>query len=334
MNLKPVRDIKFAGLWQQIRKKLDRNFLIFIFFLLLSSLFWLLNQLNREAIGDVSYPVRYSNIPGKKMLANEVPDRLELKVKALGYTLMKYKMSPKFIPFNIDLSTYYLRTLPGSNDKYYLLSRELLSHIKRRLTDGISILEIQPDTLFFKFDSVVTRKLPVLASVTYSFSKQYWLKSPVVTDPDSVMVSGPALLLDTLKYVETVKNDYPDLHQTYKGSLELITIPKLKYSGNQVQITIPVQQFTEASLKIPIEPVHVPDTLVLKTFPPEVSLTCITGLEDYEKVSPHVFRVTVDYNSIDQSLGDKLKVDVTASPDFVRSVRIYPIYVEYIIESK
>ena len=118
------------------------------------------------------------------------------------------------------------------------------------------------------------------------------------------------------------------------GTLDLINISKLSYSVNKVQLTIPVEQFTEASLKIPIEPINVPDSLVIKTFPFQVSLTCITGLDDYEKVSPHVFRATVDYTSIDQSLGDKLKVDVTSAPDFVRSVRISPIYVEYIIEKR
>ena len=116
MNLKPVGNISFAGLWQRFRKKLDRNFLIFIFFLFLSSLFWLLNQLNHKAIGDISFPVRYTNLPGKKIISNELPTHLNLKAEAPGYTLVKYKMSPKFIPFNIDLGTYYLRSAPGSRD--------------------------------------------------------------------------------------------------------------------------------------------------------------------------------------------------------------------------
>jgi len=334
MNLRPVGNIKIAGLWQRFRKKLDRNFLIFVFFLFLSSLFWLLNQLNREAIADISYPVRYTNLPGKKILANELPTHLELKVKAPGYTLMKSKMSPKFIPFNINLSTYFLRSTSGSGNAYFLLSRELLTRLKRRLTSDITVLEVQPDTLFFNFDSVVTRKLPVSPSITYSFLQQYWLKSPVTTDPDSVLVSGPASLVDTLKDVKTEIRDYSDLHQTVTSSLELLNISKLTYSINRIQVTIPVEQFTEAGLKIPIEPVNVPDSLVLKTFPLQVSLTCITGLDDYAKVSLHVFRAIVDYNAIDKSLGDKLQVIVASAPDYVRSVRIYPIYVDYIIERK
>ena len=334
MNFKPVGTINFAGLWQRFRKKLDRNFLIFIFFLFLSSLLWLLNQLNRKAIGDISYPVRYTNVPGRKIISNELPTHLNLKAEAPGYTLMKYKMSPKFIPFNINLGTYYLRSAPGSRDDYFILSRELLTRIRRKLTNDISILEIQPDTLFFRFDSVVTRKLPVSALIQYSFAKQYWLKSPVVTNPDSILVSGPAMLVDTLKSIKSEKKDLAGLNQTYTGTLDLITISKLSYSVNKVQVTIPVEQFTEASLKIPIEPLHVPDSLILKAFPFQVSLTCITGLDDYEKVSPHVFRATVDYSAIDQSLGDKLKVDITSVPDFARSVRISPIYVEYIIEKR
>ncbi len=332
--MKPVLYTRLSGYYKRIRQRLDRNFFIFLFFLFLSGLFWLLNELNKESISDITYPVRYNNLDSRKILVNEVPNSLILKVQAPGYTLLKSKLSPRLIPINLDMRSYLLRQNEMLSSDYFLLTKDLHGRFTRRLASDIKILEIQPDTIFFQFDSVIYKKVPVVADISYSLLRQFMLRDEIRTTPDSMGMTGPGKILDTLQYINTVHESYQELNNTVQQEIKLVRIPKITYDQKEVLMTIPVEQFTEANLRIPIETVHVPDSIILKTFPNQVSLTCIAGLSDYEKLSAHLFRVEVNFESIDFSLGDKLKVNIVSSPEFVQSIRIYPIYVDFIIENK
>lgn len=333
--MEPVQIRRLSGFLKKIRKKLDRNFFIFMIFLFLSGLFWLLNELSREAIADISYPVKYINLPGNKMLANEVPKRLNLKLRAPGYTLIRFKLSSGLIPLNLDMESYFLRQLPGKNSSdYYLLTRELRGRFERRLSSTITIIDIQPDSLFFKFDSIIYKKVPVTPSVEYTMARQFMLRDEFQTTPDSIVVSGPGLVLDTLKAVSTKAVNFIELNTSVEQEIKLKPIPRVEFNNETVFLFAAVEQFTEASLKVHIKAINVPDSLVLKTFPNQVSLTCNAGLSDYDKVSAHVFQLEVDYQDIGQSLGGKLKVNIASAPEFVRYVRIHPLYVEFIIEKK
>ncbi len=333
--MKPVFHIDPKKFWIQLRKKLDRNLLIFLFFLVLSGLFWLLNELNQEFISDISYPVRYTNLAGNKILVNEMPSRLEIKLQGPGYTLMKYKLSPRFLPLNLDMRSYFLRRKRGtSSDEQYLLTKDLQSRFERRLDGDINILEILPDTLFFKFDSIVYRKVPVIPDVNYTLARQYMLREDIQSVPDSVQVSGPGMILDTLSGVYTVYESFELLNKSVQKEIRLRKLSKVTNDIEEVVVSIPVEQYTEAQLSIPINAVNVPDTLNLITFPNQIQLSCVAGLSNFDKLSELLFRAEVDYDGIDQNMGGKLKVELAMVPEFVRSVKIHPLYVEFVIEKK
>ena len=71
------------------RLRLDRRVVVFLFFLVVSSIFWLLSALDKEYTVDLRYPVRYTNFPDKQVLVGELPSDLELTVSTYGFTLVK-----------------------------------------------------------------------------------------------------------------------------------------------------------------------------------------------------------------------------------------------------
>ena len=86
------------GMTRKPRRKkitLNRKVLVFFFFLLLSILFWFLTAMNQEYETTISYPVRYIKFPERKVLVNDIPDRLDLSVNAGGYTLLRYKLQSR-----------------------------------------------------------------------------------------------------------------------------------------------------------------------------------------------------------------------------------------------
>lgn len=314
---------------------MNKRLMIFSFFLLLSVILWFLTALGKNYNASISYPVRYIKLPEDRVLVNKMPDKLLLSVNAQGYTLLRYKLKSRLLPIIFDVKSFRLSNIPGEDaNTVYILTSIAKNKIQKQLSSDIEVLDISPDSLIFRFASEIDRQVPVLPEYNLSYAKQYMQVRPVSVVPDSITVSGPETVVDTIRGISTVRKDFRNVNKTIEFTAEVIQGEKLNYSHDKVRVRIPVEKFTEASFSIPLEYEHLPDSLNLKLFPDEVKLTCRVGLSDYDQLSERSFRAVVDFLGTNQNLGNKLQVELTKQPGFVRSVSYHPKSVEYIIERK
>jgi hypothetical protein len=150
--------------------------------------------------------------------------------------------------------------------------------------------------------------------------------------PDSVIVSGPKSIIDTLTSIKTIPEKLTGLRKSITLELDLESIDKLAYSLKEVVINIPVEKFTEESIEIPIEVINMPDSLFLRTFPANIEITYRVGLSDYKKVNEHMFVAVLDYSAKESSIGNKLAIELVKVPEYVQVTNFSPKSVEYIIE--
>jgi hypothetical protein len=322
------------GMTRRPRRKkitMNRRVLIYFFFLLLAILFWFLTAMNKEYPTTISYPVRYSRFPEKKVLVNDLPDRLELNVNAGGYTLLKYKLRSRIAPIVFDVESFSLNTVLGDPSTVYILTSYGKDRISKQLKD-IEILNISPDSLFFQFDDKVSKKVPVEPDLDITFEKQYMQVGPYLVEPDSVTISGPERMIDTIELVSTVPVTMADVNRSFDMELEMQPMHKIEYDPLEVWIQVPVEKFTEASVKVQIEGINMPDSLLLRPFPPAVTVSCQIGLSAYETLNEHLFRAVIDYAELGTMLGNKLQVKIIKMPVYIQSVNFTPKSVEYIVE--
>lgn len=127
----------------------NRNVLVFIFFLFLSFIFWYLNSLGKDLETDIKYPVRYVNIP-KNRIPEDMPARLSLLLKGPGYSILKLKITANKLPLEIDFSkTGPKRYINGKSSDYYIVTSELIQNFNLQLKAGCKVVTVKPDTLFF-----------------------------------------------------------------------------------------------------------------------------------------------------------------------------------------
>jgi len=98
----------------QQERFLNRELPVFAFFLLLSFIFWYLNELSKELQGTINYPVRYINPPKDRIVTGELPDKLEMDLRGPGYSILKVKLSGSRAPVVIDFSKITPRRIPGT----------------------------------------------------------------------------------------------------------------------------------------------------------------------------------------------------------------------------
>ena len=61
---------------------------MFLFCLSLSVFFWLLNALSKTSTTEAVFNVSYINPPENKVVLNELPTQLKIKVKGLGFGVL------------------------------------------------------------------------------------------------------------------------------------------------------------------------------------------------------------------------------------------------------
>jgi hypothetical protein len=131
---------------------INKNIIVFAFFLFFSFIFWYLNSLGKELEADIRYPVKYTNIPSKKSLTPEMPSRLNILMKGPGYSILKLKISGNSSPLVIDFSKVsYWHAQSNKSADYYILASALLQNFNSQIKSAGRITSVKPDTLFFSF---------------------------------------------------------------------------------------------------------------------------------------------------------------------------------------
>jgi hypothetical protein len=149
------KDIWFITLSKKEVSQLNKNIVIFVFFLFLAFILWYLNSLGKEIKSDFKYNVSFINPPKGRIISGELPSKLSLEIMGRGYTLLKRKISGSQPPLVVDLSKVLFKRIPDSKQaRYYFLSSGLILNFEKQVGNGFDILSIKPDTIIVNFNAV------------------------------------------------------------------------------------------------------------------------------------------------------------------------------------
>jgi hypothetical protein len=149
-----------SGIWfKKLTKKevnlLNKNIVIFAFFLFLAFIFWYLNSLGKVINSDFKYTVTFTNPPKGRAISSDLPSKLFLELKGQGYSLLKNKISRKRSDLVVDFSKVTFKRIPDTKPvKFYILSSGLIPGFKKQIGNGFDVISVRPDTIFLTFKSI------------------------------------------------------------------------------------------------------------------------------------------------------------------------------------
>ncbi|MCG6186896.1 YbbR-like domain-containing protein [Maribellus maritimus] len=322
---------EITGYFKIERLKDDKQIVVFLICLLIATALWFLNALSKDYTTTVSYPVKFVSPPANQFVSNKLPPKFELQVDAHGFTLLRHKLSLSFSPIVINL-TQITRDLEPVADRYSIRSADLINIVSDQISNEISVTNIRPDNFIVVLDSLKTKSVPVRMNAELNFKPQFNLKDPVSILPETVSVTGPAILLDSIQFLETEFKSYERLDADMEKVVTVKHPEKTSIKPEKITLKIPVEKFTEKELKVPIQIKNKPDNVKIKLFPSEVTLSFLVGLSEFENVTSSDFVITVDYNSIRMNV-ENIGVKTEHEPTFIEILRISPETVEYLIET-
>jgi YbbR domain-containing protein len=319
------KDIKYRG----FRKKVY----IFIVCFVIAAFIWILIKLSKEYTEVLVFPVSYTNIPAGKVIANDPDTTLTLQLKSKGFKILSNKKFFEPRTITIDVGSL-IHKKKNSTSEYYIPASELYSTVGNQIHYPNEVISINPDTLFFHLEKVYSKRVPVKLMTSISFAQQYELADSIKYDPGSVIISGPRVAIDSIKFIETVPKVLSNLNSTQTLILNFNPIYGLKkvtiYPTSE-KILIPVDKFTEAAIDLPILIINNTNNYVVRTFPEKVRITYLVSLTNFKNVKPSMFSVVADISKSLLSKSKKLKVEVLKYPSFVRIQKIEPDKIEFIL---
>lgn len=288
-------------------------------------------KLSNDYHDNITYKVKYTNIPDGKTILNTSDSVITLRLYARGFRLFSLKYLTSRPVVRIDLQNTKLHKSRYTYSSY-ILTEPLVQKINKDLRLENAIESIFPDTLSFVLENIISKKVPVIPKVSLTFAKQYQQYGNLQLKPDSVIIRGMPSSIDTIHKVFTMEKELLELNKSSSLSLDIIRPIKSKsfsISSDTVNIFIPVEKFTEASIEVPIKLAN-EEVTKIKLFPEKVNIKYLVALKDFDKINQEMFDAVADINQA-QINSRTLNVKLERHPSFIRIKQVTPSKVEFII---
>lgn len=309
----------FSKIW-------NKQFLIFLFFVLLSTSFWLFQTLSETYEQEFVVPLEMRNVPGNVVITTDIPKNLHIRLRDKGVMLLTYYYGKDLPAIAVDYNQY-----SNSSGHVRILTSELVKQISERLLPSTQLVGTRPDTIEFYYNYGLHKRVPVKLQGNIRPAAGYYLAQTQFS-PDSVTVYAAKSLLDTITaaYLKPVYLD--DVKDTLCQQLDIQTVRGAKFTPGTVSLSLNTDRLVEKTVQVPIQWVNFPASKVLRTFPSKVNITFQVGMGLYRRITADNFVLVVKYEDLLNNTTNKCHLYLQTVPAGVRRVRIEPQEVEYVIE--
>ena len=315
--LKAVRNFLFSGL--------NKEFLIFLFFLALSGAFWLLMTLNETMEREFKIPVRLSGVPRNAVITGELPDTVRVTVRDKGFTLVTYDFRPLVFRF----SNY----ADEDEGKGMIPLADVQKQVLSQMYGSSKLLQVKPGAFDFYFTYGTSKKVPVVFRGKITTNKSYYLAHTEFY-PSMVTVYANKQQLDKLQTVEIEPFNYRNLQDTIRQAVKIRKIRGVKIVPPTVRLSVYPDVLTEETIDVPITAINMPPGMVLRTFPSKVTVRFTIGASLFRTIKPNLFKVVVDYEELAANPSDKCTLQLRSVPRSVSKASLEIDRVDYLLEQQ
>ncbi|GAA3625583.1 YbbR-like domain-containing protein [Flavivirga jejuensis] len=298
---------------------------VFILFLLFSFIILIFSKLSKEYTNTMAFDIEKINLSEEHVILNDSV-MLNITLKTHGFKWLKYYISkPKItIDFSKDVD---------KEETVFLWNKSKAYLNNTQFDEQVELLNISPKRLTFRYDVNLVKKIPVKLNAAVNFEPGYNVSDKLISEPDSIVVIGPNIVVSKINYLETEDVIFDNVKSNLAEATKL-KLPEnrsdLKFSDNSVIIKAHVEKFTEGTLKIPVNIINVPKGIKIKYFPKEVNVSYYISLGHFNSVTNKDFKVVCDYTKTkgNQSL---LVPELVKFPNRAKNVKINQQRIEFII---
>ena len=294
--------------------------------LLLAVLAWIITVLSNPYKYTVKEILDFRNTPQRRAFHSLQSDTVNAIINGTGWDMLFSKINAGNKSVTVDL-----RTL---EDKSYVVLNSQLDQINSKRENGQQITRFIPDTLYFDFSNRKVKRIPVRLIMAVKYQHQFTQSGNITIKPAYVIINGPSNVIDKITEwrSDTLKLDSVGETVNALVNLQPFREGNLSVYPKNVQVTIPVDEFTEKVLEVPVKLINNHSYEDVKVFPQKVKVTFTTSLSRYQEIDEDFFEATADLDLWRQHGYKALPVVLSKIPEYCRIVKIEPQNIDFIIK--
>src|ERR1700733_7564320 len=262
-----------------------RRLSAFVTCLVVAFIAWLVAVLSNPKPYTTKVVLDFRNTPQRRAFHPLQSDTIAIAVNGTGWDAVFSRMGGGK-PINVDLQTL-------ENKSYVVLSAQKDQINSKRESDK-QIISFTPDTLYFDFSNRKVKRIPVNLISAIKYRHQFFQSGNISLSPAYVIINGPANLIDGINSwnSDTLKMDSVDENVNTHVNLQPVREGNLSIYPKNIQANIPVDEFTEKVLQIPVKLINNRDDDDVKIFPQTVKITVMVSLSRYADTNEDLFEST------------------------------------------
>lgn len=303
-----------------------RRISVFATCLVFAVVAWVFVTMSNSYIFPVKIALDYKNQPLHKAFFALQADTVTALIGGTGWQkLFSGIISAPNRSVSVDL-----KKLETQN--FIVLSGQL-SQINRKIDKGQQIISFNPDTIYFDFTAHKVKRVPIILESNISYQRQYARTDDVNLKPGFVTISGPAAYINSVTSWKTDSLVVKNASSSIRSMLKLVS-PKennISIYPKSVDVTIPVDEFTEKTLEIPVRVINNSNYSLVTLLPKKVRVTFTVSLNNYPDINPDFFEATADLDAWQKHGSATLPIKLKQQPDYCKIVSIQPASINFII---
>jgi len=287
----------------------------------------MLTKLSETNTQSIDLDIKLYNLEDEIVVLEDSLSSPQVTLRAKGFSLLKYMfMTSKTISVDAQNET----SKRGKqllwdigNNKY---------QISQVFGNSVEILDIKPDTVYFAFDILSSKKVPVKLDNDISYASGFDVINELKLSKDSVKIIGSKRHLDTVRVIKTNKVTIDNVNSDISEQVTFINSSRdIEILPKSLELNGVVKRFTEGKFSLPVNLINAPIGKKVNFFPKNIDLIYYVDVERFKNVKPEDFKVVCDFSRLNNATQNNLELQIVKSSSFVKSSRLAQNRVEFII---
>jgi len=303
-----------------------KNYKAILGVMLLAFLLWFMVKMNRTYEYSIDVPIEFANLDQDKIFKYRSDQTARVEFLGKGMDLLRLRFFKIYYQVDLSGAPRYVEFNPPDHLEYVNFPRELAVSVK-------SIL--RPRTLTVELDRKMQKKLPVEVGYTMVEPPGRILVD-VVSEPESVLVTGPAEMFAKINQIETENKSFEEPQKPFTEVFKIHESEEYfaEYSPAEVNVTFDLQRLAEKEvLDVPVTVINKPASYQVIPLPSMANIYVKGGEKILANLGMQDFQIVIDFQKVWTPGIQRVKADLETNANVLHIETRPPVF-ELIVQKK
>ncbi len=309
-----------------MNKKQQKSYKVQVSIFFLALFFWFMVKMGKDYDYTTNIPLSITINNENSWLKYPPPNFARVEFSGRGIDLLRLNFYNPVYEIDLSAGREQMVLNLSNHREFVRIPREVDVQVK----SVISPIELQ-----FDLDERKEKKVPVIVKADLKTENGFVFVN-AIAEPESIMVIGPAIYVDTLTKIYTLPKEYRNVNLAFEDQFDILQNNTfyVQYKPQKAEVLFDIQRLAEKEVEnVPVKMVNVPDNYEVVPLPSMVTVYVKGGEKVLAEAGADQFLVTINFKKDWKPGNKRVKADVSTHLN-VTYTELRPATFELIVQKK